>query len=200
MKKKLVAILSAIVMLTSVFLFTGCDKTNNSATGNNENQGGGKPIDSTSMWVKNSGMNEFNAEEDVTIDLCFGTFIPKERIIGGSYSVDIFAWCYSNPRAHGWDLMGRKPDAEAFILRVEEFYKENYPLFLTENGNIKAPDYNMTLPNALFVGEDGIIIIQMNHLGGRLHAELCYKVEDEKIILGEYIDIYNTDDSQLRTP
>lgn len=181
MKKTFLLAISCLILLTIFFSMVGC--VDSSGQGSNDKDGF-KPNHGFCYAINDEHVT-FGLDDEVTIDLYYWRCVTKDL------DCPDFAELYVSSHPGGMEdaahISNTLPvDEMELLLRIEEFYIENYPPIQCDyNERIVygEPTKTIVIPKHLFMYETGKIFLRFNYNNGSNKRFLFYEKTDEQIIL-----------------
>ena len=193
-KIKVVILLLTIILL---FVFFGCEKdTKKICDPTQDELDNGKPLRSNYLSYKIEGIQALG--EDINITLLIGTRVTKSaidtypeenvempyRLIVSAVGVEKGDF-YKERRSEAFEsITSINQDTSNAILILDDYYAENYP-YDEENFTQK----NVILPQTLFIGNEGVIIVAYYFYFTKTSFTLSYKIENNRILIKKEYEI-----------
>lgn len=179
MKKVRLLTISSFMLIMLLFSMVGCI--------NNDGQSS-KPIIKRYFgfcYAINDEHVTFGLDDEVTIDLYYWRYVTKDL------DCPDFAELYVSSHPGGMEdaiqIRNTLPlDEMELLLRVEEFYIDNYPpIQVDEKERIVygEPTKTIVIPKHLFMHETGKILFRFNYNNGGVKTYLFYEKTDAEIQL-----------------
>lgn len=180
MKKTFLLAISCLILLTIFFSIVGCVDS----SGQSSKDKDGLPY----YWFYYAINDEhvtFGLDDEVTIDLYY--WRDATKYMNDPDYAELYVSSHPGGMEDTAQIMHTLPvDEMELLLRVEEFYIENYPPIQYDSKEqivYGEPTKTIVIPKHLFMYETGKILLSFNYKLRTAKTYLFYEKTDEQIIL-----------------